>query len=72
MLENQKKNNEPTFYQNLLVFDAGHPALLECKGRESLMILPAGPNKMNGEQVLIYIEHHSVCPLVGIGTPPPL
>jgi hypothetical protein len=23
-------------------------------------------------KVLIYIEHHSVCPLVGIGTPPPL
>ncbi len=20
----------------------------------------------------LYIEHHSVCPLVGIGTPPPL
>ncbi len=25
-----------------------------------------------GHKVLIYIEHHSVCPLVGIGTPPPL
>ncbi len=23
-------------------------------------------------KVLIYIEHHSVCPFVGIGTPPPL
>jgi hypothetical protein len=23
-------------------------------------------------KVLIYREHHSVCPLVGIGTPPPL
>jgi hypothetical protein len=23
-------------------------------------------------KVLTYIEHHSVCPLVGIGTPPPL
>jgi hypothetical protein len=23
-------------------------------------------------KVLIYIEHHSVCPLVRIGTPPPL
>jgi hypothetical protein len=23
-------------------------------------------------KVLIYIEHHSVCPLVGIGTTPPL
>jgi hypothetical protein len=23
-------------------------------------------------KVLIYIEHHSICPLVGIGTPPPL
>ncbi len=23
-------------------------------------------------KVLIYIEHHSVCPLIGIGTPPPL
>ncbi len=23
-------------------------------------------------KVLIYIEHHTVCPLVGIGTPPPL
>jgi hypothetical protein len=23
-------------------------------------------------KVLIYIEHHSECPLVGIGTPPPL
>jgi len=23
-------------------------------------------------KVLIYIEHRSVCPLVGIGTPPPL
>ncbi len=22
-------------------------------------------------KVLMYIEHHSVCPLVGIGTPPP-
>ncbi len=25
-----------------------------------------------GHKVLIYIVHHSVCPLVGIGTPPPL
>jgi len=24
------------------------------------------------QKVLIYIEHHSVCPFVGIGTPPPL
>jgi hypothetical protein len=26
----------------------------------------------SNHKVLIYIEHHSVCPLVGIGTPPPL
>jgi hypothetical protein len=35
----------------------------------SLPLLPlatTGPN----HKVLIYIEHHSVCPLVGIGTPP--
>ncbi len=25
-----------------------------------------------GHKVLIYIEHHSVCPLIRIGTPPPL
>jgi hypothetical protein len=28
--------------------------------------------KQQKHKVLIYIEHHSVCPLVGIGTPPPL
>ncbi len=26
----------------------------------------------NNHKVLIYIEHHSLCPLVRIGTPPPL
>ncbi len=28
--------------------------------------------EMSPHKVLTYIEHHSVCPLVGIGTPPPL
>jgi hypothetical protein len=28
--------------------------------------------KPSEHKVLIYIEHHGVCPLVGIGTPPPL
>jgi hypothetical protein len=30
------------------------------------------PSMEYKHKVLIYIEHHSVCPLVGIGTPPPL
>jgi hypothetical protein len=37
----------------------------------SHMMVP-GLNYGLTHKVLIYIEHHSVCPLVGIGTPPPL
>jgi hypothetical protein len=29
-------------------------------------------DEWRSHKLLIYIEHHSVCPLVGIGTPPPL
>jgi hypothetical protein len=34
------------------------------------MILPPYLSYSVSNKVLIYIKHHSVCPLVGIGTPP--
>jgi hypothetical protein len=37
--------------------------------RMSLRVLEIGRQREN-HKVLIYLEHHSVCPLVGIGTPP--
>jgi hypothetical protein len=62
------------------------PALLYCitacaaPGRVWSKVTCAAPERVSSQQsvlpldhkVLKYIEHHSVCPLVGIGTPPPL
>jgi hypothetical protein len=46
-------------------YTASIPELLHTKVRA---ILQGGKDQF---KVLVYKEHHSVCPLVGIGTPPP-
>ena len=52
------------------------PALRPTPDPFTLRLLPVLPFPLRSitpsHKVLNYIEHHSVCPFVGIGTPPPL
>jgi hypothetical protein len=49
----------------------GHPSLFSGETTRGRRRIGTGLDPLP-HKVLIYIEHHSVCPLVGIGTPPPL
>jgi hypothetical protein len=70
---------DPHDFEEFRTALVSRPVLLICNelnaDLDPAFYLHADPNPDSESQthkVLIYIEHHSVCPLVGIGTPPPL
>ncbi len=71
--------NFPNIHQlNYPIEQFNHPKLNYSKTLVIANLLPLSTKHFRvllllcNHKVLIYIEHHSVCPLVGIGTPPPL
>ncbi len=57
----------PAFLLLLFLTVLLHKVHKVCEHTQKESVVVGAPHK-----VLIYIEHHSACPFVGIGTPPPL
>jgi hypothetical protein len=74
--KHKKRCLKLSFIKMKFIFSLGVISLqikaAENMGREARGGGGGESGKGEGHKVIIYIEHHSVCPLVGIGTPPPL